>query len=67
MADLATEPRWQRIDGTFREDAQWTGQMITEIVRGFQGKTLSATSVALTIKHFPGERAGQGGQDPHFE
>jgi beta-glucosidase len=67
MADLATEPRWQRIEGTFGEDAEWAGQMMTEIVRGFQGETLNPTSVALTTKHFPGGGAGQGGQDPHFE
>lgn len=67
MADLATEPRWQRIEGTFGEDAQWAGQMMTEIVHGFQGETLNPTLVALTTKHFPGGGAGQGGQDPHFE
>nr|WP_232541316.1 glycoside hydrolase family 3 N-terminal domain-containing protein [Spirosoma endbachense] len=67
MADLATEPRWQRIEGTFGEDAQWAGQMMTEIVYGFQGKTLGSGSVAVTTKHFPGGGSGQGGQDPHFE
>ncbi len=67
MADLATEPRWQRIEGTFGEDANWVAQMMTEIVRGFQGETLNPTSVALTIKHFPGGGAGEGGQDPHFD
>lgn len=67
MADLSTEPRWQRIEGTFGENAEWVGQIITEIVLGFQGKTLSSTSVALTTKHFPGGGAGKDGQDPHFE
>ncbi|MFD2719587.1 glycoside hydrolase family 3 protein [Hymenobacter monticola] len=66
MADLATEPRWQRIDGTFGEDAAWTGKMITALLLGFQGPQLNASSVALTIKHFPGGGAGLGGQDPHF-
>lgn len=67
MADLATEPRWQRIEGTFGEDAQWAGQIMTEIVYGFQGKTLGPASVAVTTKHFPGGGSGEGGQDPHFE
>ncbi|QIP17608.1 glycoside hydrolase family 3 protein [Spirosoma aureum] len=67
MADLATEPRWQRIEGTFGENAQWAGQMITEIVYGFQGTTLGPGSVAMTTKHFPGGGSGQGGQDPHFD
>lgn len=67
MADLSTELRWQRIEGTFGENAEWVAKMITEIVLGFQGKTLSNKSVALTTKHFPGGGAGVGGQDPHFE
>ncbi len=67
MADLATEPRWQRIEGTFGEDAEWTAKMITEIVLGFQGTKLSPTSIAMTTKHFPGGGAGVGGQDPHFD
>ena len=67
MADLSTEPRWQRIEGTFGENAEWAGKMIYEIVLGFQGSKLSNKSVALTTKHFPGGGAGVGGQDPHFD
>ena len=66
MADLATEPRWQRVEGTFGENAEWVGKMMHEIVTGFQGTKLSSGSVALTTKHFPGGGAGVGGQDPHF-
>jgi beta-glucosidase len=66
MADLATEPRWQRIEGTFGENAEWVAKMMTEVVLGIQGTKLSSTSVALTTKHFPGGGAGEGGQDPHF-
>ncbi|MEZ0540041.1 glycoside hydrolase family 3 protein [Fibrella arboris] len=67
MADLATEPRWQRVDGTFGENADWAAKMITEIVLGFQGKKLGHSSVAMTTKHFPGGGAGKEGQDPHFD
>jgi beta-glucosidase len=67
MADLSTEPRWQRIEGTFGENAEWVAKMITEIILGFQGTKLSGSSVAMTTKHFPGGGAGVGGQDPHFE
>ncbi|UOG77090.1 glycoside hydrolase family 3 C-terminal domain-containing protein [Hymenobacter tibetensis] len=67
MADLATEPRWQRVEGTFGENAEWVAQMMTQIILGFQGPTLGPSSVALTTKHFPGGGAGQGGQDPHFD
>ncbi|MEY3921508.1 MAG: hypothetical protein RL634_1269 [Bacteroidota bacterium] len=67
MADLSTEPRWQRVEGTFGENAEWVAKMMHEIVIGFQGTKLSSTSVALTTKHFPGGGAGVGGQDPHFD
>lgn len=67
MADLATEPRWQRNEGTFGEDAEWAAAIIREIVLGFQGEKLSIGSVALTTKHFPGGGPQVNGQDPHFD
>ena len=67
QADLSTEPRWSRINGTFGEDAHWVAKMITEIILGFQGKKLNAGSVAMTTKHFPGGGSGEGGQDSHFD
>ena len=67
MADLCTEPRWSRVNGTFGEDAEWVAKMITEVIYGFQGEKLSASSVALTTKHFPGGGSGEDGQDSHFE
>ena len=66
MADLATEPRWQRIEGTFGENGDWAAKMMREIVLGFQGNTLSSSSVALTTKHFPGGGPQVRGLDPHF-
>ncbi|WPP51171.1 glycoside hydrolase family 3 protein [Catalinimonas niigatensis] len=67
MADLATEPRWQRVEGTFGEDAELAADMIRQIVLGFQGEELDSNSIALTTKHFPGGGATEGGQDPHFD
>lgn len=67
MADLATEPRWQRIEGTFGENADLSAQMMTAIVSGFQGNILGKHSVALTTKHFPGGGPQVEGHDPHFE
>ncbi|MCE1199293.1 MAG: glycoside hydrolase family 3 C-terminal domain-containing protein [Marinilabiliales bacterium] len=67
MADLATEPRWQRIEGTFGEDADLAAKMITAIVQGFQGAHLGPNSVALTTKHFPGGGPQVDGQDSHFD
>lgn len=67
MADLATEPRWSRVNGTFGENSEWVAKMIREIVLGFQGEKLGPGSVALTTKHFPGGGSGKKGQDSHFE
>ena len=67
MADLSTEPRWQRTEGTFGEDADLASNMIHEIVLGFQGTKLNKNSVAMTTKHFPGGGPQVGGQDSHFD
>ena len=66
MADLASEPRWSRFNGTFGEDPQLISDYIAALVRGLQGPELSASSVATTIKHFPGGGVRFDGHDPHF-
>jgi beta-glucosidase len=66
MADLATEPRWARINGTFGEDAALASRMVAAYVRGFQGATLGPESVACMTKHFPGGGPQKDGEDPHF-
>lgn len=66
MADLATEPRWERVEGTFGENADLAADMIREVTLGFQGENLGKGSVALTTKHFPGGGPQVDGQDPHF-
>ena len=65
--DLATEPRWARISGTFGEDADLTSAIAAAMVRGYQGTSLGPTSVALIFKHFPGGGAAIQGQDSHFD
>lgn len=65
-ADVGTEPRWNRYKETFGEDANLTAELITAVIRGFQGKTLGPHSVALTTKHFPGAGPAKDGQDAHF-
>ncbi|HEX4372768.1 MAG TPA: glycoside hydrolase family 3 N-terminal domain-containing protein, partial [Puia sp.] len=64
--DLATEPRWPRIAGTFGEDADLTSKMATAYILGFQGDKLGAKSVACMTKHFPGGGPQKEGLDPHF-
>ncbi len=66
MADLATEPRWARIGGTFGEDADLAASLVGAYIRGFQGETLGTTSVACMTKHFPGGGPQKDGEDPHF-
>jgi beta-glucosidase len=66
MADLATEPRWQRIEGTFGEDPTHVAQSIAAITRGFQGPGLNHESVAMTTKHYPGGGSTNEGFDPHY-
>ncbi|MBM4458115.1 MAG: glycoside hydrolase family 3 protein [Chloroflexi bacterium] len=66
MADLATEPRWGRINGTFGEDAELSARLTAAYIRGFQGETLGPHSVACMTKHFPGGGPQKDGEDPHF-
>ena len=67
MADVLTEPRWTRTDGTFGEDPGLVSDMMTSIVEGFQGEELDENSVSLTIKHFAGGGPRLNGTDPHHE
>lgn len=68
MADVTTDPRWQRTYGTFGEDPAFITDAIGRIVEGFQGSDEGVTEdgVALTIKHFPGGGARENGFDPHY-
>jgi beta-glucosidase len=66
QVDLATEPRWPRISGTFGEDAQLTSKMATAYILGFQGNKLGSNSVACMTKHFSGGGPQKEGMDPHF-
>lgn len=67
MADLATEPRWPRISGTFGEDARLSAKLVKAYVKGFQGDKLDSNSVACMTKHFSGGGPQKEGLDPHFE
>ncbi|MGH8826297.1 MAG: glycoside hydrolase family 3 protein, partial [Jiangellaceae bacterium] len=73
MADLSTEPRWYRAHETFTEDADLNANIMRTLVGTLQGPvdedgiSLSPdTSVALTMKHFPGGGPQQLGLDPHY-
>ena len=66
MVDLATEPRWGRISGTFGEDAGLSAALGAAYIRGFQGDSLTSSSVATMTKHFPGGGPQKDGWDAHF-
>ncbi|MHB8087157.1 MAG: glycoside hydrolase family 3 protein [Anaerolineaceae bacterium] len=64
--DLATEPRWPRVSGTFGEDAHVAARLVKAYIKGFQGAVLGPRSVACMTKHFPGGGPQKEGLDPHF-
>jgi beta-glucosidase len=67
QADLATEPRWPRINGTFGEDAESVGRMVQAYVVGFQhgAQGVGADGVATIVKHWVGYGAAANGFDGH--
>jgi len=67
QVDVATEPRWRRISGTFGESPELSAEYTWALVRGFQGAEINSQSVVHTIKHFPGDGPVHLGLDPHGE
>jgi beta-glucosidase len=78
--DIATDPRWNRFNGTFGEDPKLARDMTAAYVRGFQSSYALRSdglfekeasggwgpySVNAMIKHWPGGGSGEGGQDAH--
>ena len=67
QADLATEPRWPRVAGTFGEDAALAERLVRAYVAGFQhgAKGLDTGSVVAVVKHWVGYGAAKDGWDSH--
>lgn len=67
QADLATEPRWSRVTGTFGEDADLAGRMVRAYVEGFQHGAggVDAAGVQAVVKHWVGYGAAREGYDSH--
>lgn len=67
QADLATEPRWPRINGTFGEDPELVGRLVQAYVVGFQHGTtgVAIDGVAAVVKHWVGYGAAANGFDGH--
>ena len=68
MADIMTDPRWQRSYGTFGEDPELVCEIMEHLIPGIQGSKEGVTQdgVAMTTKHFPGGGARENGFDPHY-
>lgn len=70
--DLATEPRWSRVNGTFGEDPALATDMARAYCDGFQTTPgapggWGMLSVNAMIKHWPGGGPEEGGRDAHFD
>ncbi|MFD0795748.1 glycoside hydrolase family 3 N-terminal domain-containing protein [Mucilaginibacter litoreus] len=74
QVDIATDPRWNRVSGTFGENPQLSADMARAYIDGFQTSTGASeisggwgyNSVNAMVKHWPGGGAGEGGRDAHY-
>lgn len=76
QADLATDPRWMRFNGTYGEDPELVKDLIVAYCESFQttdrlGKNSQFNnwgpgSVNVMVKHWPGGGTGEAGRDAHF-
>nr|HQU54868.1 glycoside hydrolase family 3 N-terminal domain-containing protein [Saprospiraceae bacterium] len=67
--DLATEPRWNRVNGTFGEHPGLATDMARAYVDGFQTSDNGGwgfQSVNAMVKHWPSGGPEEGGRDGHF-
>lgn len=73
--DLASEPRWSRVNGTFGEDPALSTDMARAYIDGMQTSSgekeirngWGYESVNAMVKHWPGGGCGEGGRDPKFK
>jgi len=67
MADLATEPRWSRVQNLFGENAHHAAKHVKAEIEGFQDARGSGlkNGIAATMKHFPGAGTDDDGKDSH--
>jgi beta-glucosidase len=74
QVDIATEPRWNRVSGTFGEDPKLAADMARAYIDGFQTSTGNKeiandwgyNSVNAMVKHWPGGGSGEAGRDAHY-
>jgi beta-glucosidase len=74
QVDIATDPRWARVSGTFGENPYLSAAMAQAYCDGFQtSKGALETkngwgygSVNAMVKHWPGGGSGEAGRDAHY-
>ncbi|MGN0276432.1 MAG: glycoside hydrolase family 3 N-terminal domain-containing protein [Hominisplanchenecus sp.] len=71
--DLATEPRWSRVSGTFGENSKLAADLSRAYVDGFQTTYVNgeaqgwgSDSVNAMVKHWPSGGPEEGGRDGHY-
>lgn len=60
QADLATDPRWRRVPGTFGENPELVKAMSSAYIHTLQPE------INCIVKHWPGGGTGEGGRDAHL-
>lgn len=72
--DLATDPRWLRMDGTMGESTKLTVDMTRAYVDAAQSTFINGNdmgwgneSIITMVKHFPGDGMGESGRESHME
>ena len=67
QADIATEPRWSRINGTFGDDPDLARRLVQAYVEGFQhgADGIDSAGVLAVVKHWVGYGAQKNGYDSH--
>lgn len=74
QVDISTDPRWNRVSGTFGEDPKLAADMARAYIDGFQtsigNKEIAGgwgyNSVNAMVKHWPGGGSGEAGRDAHY-
>lgn len=72
--DLASEPRWSRVSGTFGENTDLTVDLSRAVVDGYQSTydedgndtAWGNESIVAMIKHWPSGGPEEGGRDAHY-
>ncbi|MCP4753276.1 MAG: hypothetical protein GY866_20490 [Proteobacteria bacterium] len=62
VADVARDARWGRVEETVGEDPYLVGTMVTNYIKGLQGKDIK-NGVIATPKHFAGYSFSEGGRN----